>query len=299
MKRYGLLQFCNCFNIMHYLTADGKIWYDCLNYAASSGSTATIIFLIDVLKFTPTYSCVLMAVEHGRLQILQYLCKIQNKFEGVMWNIQTTRTALMHGQLECFKYMLEFDQSLWSPVTVCNVLIHPNYKLQDDIVLCMRFLQDRNFCWKYTPLCPILFDGCSVVECRSCVKTIVSFHFYRKILLHRLSDKSESIVQLLVSFVCKYQQCDNCGKFESNESPLFLRCIVCDTTYYCTRECQRRSWNMLSESLESGPFFFKITLSFLIFVIFVKDVHSQCATTVNCSFLTTLTLYHLYWTNTI
>ncbi len=240
---------CNdCYNIMKYLSSVNLLWSEDIVFAATIGNFSSFKYLIENLNRIPTFDVVEIVILCDRLQMLKYLRLFAEHnllFKKQLYCMGTIVTAFENVKLEILMDILKTDASLWNPSCMVVVddrlgpLTSLNPQFHEDIITCARVVHDCGFLWPFY-LCPVLFDGCALMNCNSCLIRNNSFTEYRAILNTRFKCQFQDIINLMVSFVVTYQQCDNCGEFENNKE--FMRCSRCRTTYYCSESCQRKSW---------------------------------------------------------
>ncbi len=246
----------NSFNIMAFLCHEKVTWCDDMLYATTIGNLECLCFLITELGRHPNNGIVLAAVMEGHLNILQFLrfySKTNKHFRRFMWSDKIVETAIEYGQLDCLKFILNEDYVWTTDVIsqVCQVVgrfdaLHP--KVLSGIMECIRFIFDSNHIWSI-PLCPILFDGCSVLNCKSCITKETSFIAYRHVLRLQFKERFDDIIRLMLSYACTFKTCANClftkETYESEEH--FVRCHRCNSTYYCNEQCRSVHWRISHE----------------------------------------------------
>ncbi len=236
----------NCFNIMEYFAYTVQYWDTDVEYAATIGNICSLKYLIENLNRPVTRQSLIMASRNGHLEVLKhlhFLCTHDPILKLLsIWDKDVVIAAVSNGKLECLKYILE-DRSVYHPFAMAWAAIDGGPSLNEDVLECFRYAYDNGFLWSHY-LCPILFDNCAVIRCRSCPKTNYnSFNEYRTILQSIFNRQYGHIVSLMVSFAAKYERCHHCGKLESHDGPDFKHCDRCLTTYYCGEECQLKNWH--------------------------------------------------------
>ncbi len=238
----------NCCNIMKYLSSVDLLWSGDIHFAAMVGNFSSFKYLIEDLNRMPTFALIEIVIQFGDLQMLKYLRLFADSnvlFKKEMRCLGTIVTAFEYVQLDIIMDIIETDVTLWDPHCFIVVeshlgqLNHLNPRFHEDILNCARVVHDCGFLWPFY-LCPVLFDGCAIINCNSCLTRNNSFTEYRAILNTIFKCELQDIINLMVSFVVTYQQCDNCGEFETNKE--FMKCPRCRTTYYCSESCQQNSW---------------------------------------------------------
>ncbi len=236
------------YNLMEYLEIDYSLWISDVEYAASIGKLCSLKYLVEELGRRPSPRSVRNAGWNGHMEVLRYLRLITSDnptFKTLIWDSLVVVAAITNGHLECMKYIVE-DDSLWDASTMDRVvnnlgpLMNVNPQLQERIVDCVRYARDSSFMWIHF-LCPILFDGCMMIDCSSCFATENSYNDYGQILNSYFNG---DLTKLMVSFAVTYERCHYCKKVEIYGEPQFDRCSRCRTTYYCGKICQKKSWKL-------------------------------------------------------
>ncbi len=255
----------NSFSIMAYLGSFDELWDYDVYYAVEVGNYQSVKFLITTLHRLPTYDIVQLAVECDNLCILQFLRKFaetNENFKKKMWDEDILTIAIQCGSINCVKFIVHEDSTLWKPTIVNRVYAHickieyhggiwqdaidqlnsQHLALIPSIIECVRHIQDVSLPLAFYS-CPILFDNCELMHCKSCLTTNTSFIIMRQILQDYFVGRYTDIVILLISFMSTFQKCTTCGIFETFATEIHHDCCdICSTTYYCNEECRLEDW---------------------------------------------------------
>ncbi len=244
------------FKVMNYLASQSMFFYADVEWTSKIGDVCILKYLTDVLDRPINQQCINIAATEGHLEILKHLRLVSYNnpiLKKKIWTSCATLNAFENGHIECLKFILEEDSSLWHPslVTIVHSSSGPMYmkdpQINDRVIDCARYLHDNGFLYAMSNynLCSILFDKCTLVDCITCLTTYNSFNVYGEILNVLFKRKYVRIVELMVSFAVTYECCDFCGKIETYGGPHLKRCSTCHNTYYCGIECQRLGWKLI------------------------------------------------------